>query len=147
MKLVSDNAWIGRHPTTILGEKLGEHVVVAFDPTLHSKGEMCTKVKRYFQNQWIRMPYVKHIQDDFLSIDRIITPSNNIVYHASRSGNIGHGDMFSAFAQALTEVNETSRCEIKGVSSEDPAAALLEMRDRVERNRQRDTRDRQRIAY
>lgn len=143
-RVVSDNAGIGRHPTTILTERLGEHIVIPFMPTLHSKGEMCTKVKRYFQNGWFTMQDDKHIKDDFLSIDRLITPSNNVVYSANRSGNIGHGDMFSAAAMALTEVPEKSRSEIKGVSSKspDPVERLLETNnDRIERNRQADRRD------
>jgi len=151
-RLVSDNAGIGRHPTTILCEKLGEHLVVAFDPTLHSKGEMCTKVKRYFQNEWVRMPEDRHLQDDFLSIDRMITPSNNVVYHANRSGNIGHGDGFSAFAMALTEVPEKSRSEIKGISPKaaDPAEGLLRAtshNDIVERNRIADAKPRRTLSY
>ena len=143
-KVVCDNAGIGRHPTTIITDKLGEHIVVPFNPTLHSKGEMCTKVKRYFQNGWIRMQDNKQVRDDFLSIDRILTPSNNVVYHATRIGATGHGDMFSAFAQALTEVPEVSRSEIKGLSNykDDPFDAVTgnrEYKDRQARNRKADS--------
>ena len=149
--LVSDNAGIGRHPTTILKEKLGEHKVIAFDPTLQSKGEMCTKVKRYFQNSWVRMKDTKHMQDDFLCIDRTITESGNIVYVANRSGAVGHGDMFSAFAMALTEVPEHSRSEIKGVSEKkaDPfdAIASHDIKDRRERNRLADKRGRTKNTF
>ncbi|MHC4216289.1 MAG: terminase large subunit domain-containing protein [Planctomycetota bacterium] len=139
-KVVSDNAGIGRHPTTILSEKLGEHMVVPFDPTLQSKGEMCTKVKRYFQNGWVRMEDDKRVEEDFLSIDRLITPSNNVVYHANRTGAIGHGDGFSAFAMALTEVPEKSRGEIKGVASKkaDPYDVVTGRDDIEEMNRRED---------
>jgi len=146
-KVVCDNAGIGRHPATIISEKLGEHIVVPFDPTMKSKAEMCTKVKRYFQNGWVRMQEDKQIRDDFLSIDRLITPSGNIVYHATRTGLTGHGDMFSAFAQALTEVPEVSRSEIKGVSNskKDPFDTLVaprEYKDRQARNRKLDRKKR-----
>jgi len=39
-KVVSDNAGIGRHPTTIIQEKLGESIVIAFDPTLQSSAPL-----------------------------------------------------------------------------------------------------------
>lgn len=150
-KLVSDNAGIGRHPTTILGEKLGEHIVVPFDPTLKSKGEMCTKVKRYFQNGWFRMEEDKHVEEDFLSIDRLITPSNNVVYHSTRDGS-GHGDMFSAAAMALTEVPERNRGEIKGVSGKkadpfDVVTGNIGRDDRVARNRESDRGSRKGFTY
>jgi len=145
-KLVSDNAGIGRHPTSILQKRLGESRVVAFDPTLPSKGEMCTKVKRYFQNGKVRMRADKAVADDFLSIDRVITPSGNIVYQSVRSGNGGHGDMFSAFAMALTAVPESSNPDILAVES-DRSSELGEtpeprdgtsIRDRIRRNRKLD---------
>jgi len=148
-KLVSDNAGIGRHPTTILGEKLGESIVVPFDPTLQSKGEMCTKVKRYFQNGWVRMEDDKRVEEDFLSIDRLITPSNNVVYHANRTGAIGHGDGFSAFAMALTEVPELNRSEIKGIKGKkaDPFDVVSGHEDRVERNRRNDSKSKRKSSY
>lgn len=144
-KLVSDNAGIGRHPTTILGEKLGGHMVVEFNPTIHSKSEMCTKAKRWFQNGWFRMQKDNHVRDDFLSIDRVITPSNNIVYHSNRSGNVGHGDMFSAAAMALTEIAEMTAATIKG--AEKPVQQPRYDMDIIERNRMEDEKPKRRSAY
>jgi phage FluMu gp28-like protein len=143
-KVVSDNNGIGNHPTTIIQNKLGESRVIAFDPTMQSKNAMCTKVKRYFQNKNVRMIENKMVEDDFLSIDRVVTPSNNVIYQAVRR-NGSHGDMFSAFAMAMTEVPENQSAEIKGVSNPiDPydeivtPEQVLTSKQRIELNRQLD---------
>jgi len=150
-RVVGDNAGIGRHPCTILGERLGEHMVVPFNPTMQSKGEMCTKVKRYFQNRWVRMRADKMVEDDFLSIDRLITPSGNIVYNAVKQ-NGSHGDMFSAFAMALTEVDEHAMSNIKGISNKDAdpfdrVSAPMTIREKIALNRKLDKKDRNRFTY
>jgi len=150
-KLVPDFGGIGRHPATILQEKLGEHVVEPFIPTMQSKAEAYPKAKRYFQNGWIRMMSDKQVKEDFLSIERIVTESNNVVYNASRIGNTGHGDMFSAFAMALTEVPESSRGEIKGMSTKkaDPfdAVAGNDYNDMVAQNQAEDSRSKKKSSY
>jgi phage FluMu gp28-like protein len=139
-KLVPDQGGIGRHPCTILEERLGEHRVEPFVPTMQTKAEAYPKAKRYFQNGWVRMPKDDRVKDDFLSIDRIITESNNVVYQAVRSGNMGHGDMFAAFAMALTQVKEHTRGEIVGVSAKtpDPIDGILRSDDVMERDRLED---------
>jgi len=143
-RVVSDNAGIGRHPTSILKRRLGETRVVAFNPTMQSKAAMCTKAKRFFQNKRFRMPDDEQVREDYLSIDRIVTPSNNVVYHStSRSG---HGDMFSATAMALTEVPEDGDADIVGVARRNPQAMDVQsvegpvrsIRERIERNRRLD---------
>jgi phage FluMu gp28-like protein len=138
--LVPDYGGIGRHPTTILQERLGENTVIPFVPTMQSKADAYPKAKRYFQNEWVRMMEDQRVKDDFLSIERIVTESNNVVYNASRIGDIGHGDMFSAFAMALTEVPEKSRGEIKGVASKkaDPYDVVTGRDDIEEMNRMED---------
>jgi len=153
-KIVSDNAGIGRHPTTILKGRLGESRVVAFDPTMKSKEEACVKVKRYFQNGWIRMEADKQVEDDFLSIDRVITNSGNIVYQAVRQ-NHSHGDMFSAMMMAMTQAPERRQADLTGVSNAAPKAydgndegeRIESIRDRIARNKKLDDRARKRFTY
>lgn len=146
-KCVPDNAGIGRHPATILAERLGGHIVEPFTPTMQSKAEAYPKAKRYFQNDWVRMPKNQHVIDDFLSIDRVVTESNNVIYSAIRTGNIGHGDMFAAFAMALTQVKEHTRGEIVGVSAKPPDPIDVITRtneDVIERDRREDLRNKRR---
>ena len=151
--MVSDNVGIGRHPTTLLKDRLGESRVVAFDANLNSKAEMCTKVKRYFQNGWFRMKEDRQVELDFLSIDRTITASGNVVYMATRRDN-AHGDMFSATAMAMTEIPEKQMADVKGVKANDAEAidsimkgGQMSIRDRIERNKRLDAQAKRKFTY
>lgn len=153
VKVVSDNVGIGRHPTTLLQDRLGESRVVPFEANLHTKAEMCVKVKRYFQNGWFRMQADKQVELDFLSIDRTITPAGNVVYTASRRDN-AHGDMFSATAMAMTEIPEKQMADVKGVKANDAEAidsimkgGQMSIRDRIERNKRLDAQAKRKFTY
>jgi phage FluMu gp28-like protein len=143
--VVVDYNGIGRHPATILQKRLGESIVLFFTPTMQSKAEACTMVKKAFQSGNVRMPADKQVEQDFESIDKIITKSNNVIYSAGRT-NGSHGDMFWAFAMAMTAVPLSTGASITGVQhtapkllgSTDEQPRELTIRERIERNKKYD---------
>ena len=140
-RIVCDENGIGRYPTSVLKKKLGNRVI-GFVSSMNSKAEMFTKVKRFFENGKVRMLEDDAIETDFLSIERTITPSNNIVYSASRI-NGSHGDMASAFSMALTEVPENFNVTVQGVKTiptkrVEPSPTQETIHDRIARNRKLD---------
>jgi phage FluMu gp28-like protein len=149
-RIVCDENGIGRYPTAVLKKKLGQKVI-GFTATMNSKAEMYTKVKRFFENGKVRMVEDDAIEQDFLSIERTITSSNNIVYSASRI-NGSHGDMASAFSMALTEVPENFDPRMVGVTTnktnriEVPPSEET-IHDRIARNKRLDMKAKKKLTY
>ena len=141
-RIICDSNGIGRYPASVLKKKLGDHKVVAFVNTMNSKAEGYTKVKRFFENGRVRMVEDTQVQTDFLSIERTITPSNNIIYTAIKTMG-SHGDMCSAYMMALTEVPENFNVTIQGVKTiptkrAEPSPTQETIHDRIARNRKLD---------
>lgn len=144
-KIVVDASGMGRYPAHVLGKKLGKRVV-PFIFTMQSKAEICANIKRSFESRNFRMPTNTFLENDFESIDRIITPSKNITFQSNSID--GHGDMYWAAAMANSVIPEYQNMDIIGVRANRPESLEKPQRidtisDRMKRNKKMDKKRRQ----
>ncbi len=100
--LTVDMTGMGAFPAEALQKRYGQWKVTTLPFSQQSKERMATTLYELFSSGRIRIPRIdKQLYDDLLSLRRIITDNNNVLYDAPRSSNGGHADRAWALAMAL----------------------------------------------
>jgi phage FluMu gp28-like protein len=80
--------------------RLGKDKVTAIHFTNERKRELFSALKRHLQAGTVRIPLAARFRDDLASLQRIVTPSGVIKFHAAHTKD-GHADRATALALAL----------------------------------------------